>query len=128
MALAAVVAISMLGHEDTSTAGGALLAEANDLAVVIDTVELQDGELNGLTLMLDLLGGGVGLLLLLLGTTTEAKDKMKGGLLLNVIVRESATILQLLAGENETLLIRGDSYKTRLDQDSVTYKRLPSLS
>ena len=109
MALAAVMAISVLGHEDTSTAGGALLAKANDLAVIVDTVELQDGQLNGLALMLDLLGGGVGLLLLLLGTTTEAKDKMESGLLLNVVVRESAAIFQLLAGENETLLIRRDS-------------------
>ena len=34
---------------------------------------------------------------------------MQGGLLLNVVIRESATILQLLAGENQALLIRGDT-------------------
>ena len=34
---------------------------------------------------------------------------MQGGLLLNVVIRESATILQLLASENQALLIRGDT-------------------
>jgi len=72
MALAAVVAVSMLGHEDTGTAGGALLAQTDNLSIVVDTVVLQHGKLHGFALMLDLLGGGVGLLLLLLGTTTQA--------------------------------------------------------
>jgi len=35
---------------------------------------------------------------------------VQGGLLLNVVIRESATILQLLAGENQALLIRGDTF------------------
>lgn len=35
---------------------------------------------------------------------------MKGRFLLDVIVRESATILKLLAGEDQTLLIRGDAF------------------
>ena len=34
---------------------------------------------------------------------------MEGGLLLDVVVGQSAAILQLLAGEDETLLIRGDA-------------------
>ena len=34
---------------------------------------------------------------------------MKGGLLLNVVVRECTSILKLLASENETLLVGGDS-------------------
>lgn len=33
---------------------------------------------------------------------------MESGLLLDVVIRESATILELLSGENETLLIRWD--------------------
>lgn len=111
VALTAVVAISVLGHEDTSTAGGALLTKTDDLAVVIDTVVLQDGKLDGLALVLDLLGSSVGLLLLLLGTTTEAKDKMESGLLLDVVVGEGTAIFELLTSENETLLIRGNSYK-----------------
>ena len=34
---------------------------------------------------------------------------MKGGLLLDVVVGKSAAILELLSGEDETLLIRGDT-------------------
>ena len=34
---------------------------------------------------------------------------MEGGLLLDVVVGQSAAILQLLAGEDEALLIRGDA-------------------
>ena len=34
---------------------------------------------------------------------------MKGGLLLNVVVREGAAVFELLAGEDEALLVWGDS-------------------
>jgi len=34
---------------------------------------------------------------------------VQGRLLLNVVIRESATILQLLAGKNQALLVRGDT-------------------
>ena len=34
---------------------------------------------------------------------------MKSRLLLNVVVREGATVLELLAGEDQTLLVRGDA-------------------
>ena len=34
---------------------------------------------------------------------------MKSALLLDVVVSESAAVLELLAGEDETLLIRGDA-------------------
>ena len=34
---------------------------------------------------------------------------MEGGLLLNVVVGQGAAILELLAGEDQTLLIRGDA-------------------
>jgi hypothetical protein len=43
-------------------------------------------------------------------STTETEDQMEGRLLLDVVVRKSATILKLLTGENQTLLIRGDSF------------------
>ena len=33
---------------------------------------------------------------------------MEGGLLLDVVVGQGAAVLQLLAGEDETLLVRGD--------------------
>jgi hypothetical protein len=48
----------------------------------------------------------IGFLLALLGTTTKAKHQVKSGLLLNIIVIQSATILELFAGEDKTLLIR----------------------
>jgi hypothetical protein len=59
--------------------------------------------------VLDLLGGGVDLLLALLATTTKAKHQVEGRLLLDVVVRKSAAVLKLLTSEDQTLLIRGDS-------------------
>eukprot|EP01084_Bolivina_argentea_P286949 492339_1 len=44
-----------------------------------------------------------------LHTSTEAEDEVKGGLLLDVVVSQGAAILQLLAGEDQALLIRGDT-------------------
>jgi hypothetical protein len=44
-----------------------------------------------------------------LHATTKSEDQVKGGLLLNVVVRKSAAILELLAGKNESLLIGGDA-------------------
>ena len=72
-------------------------------------VELEDGQLDLLPLVLDLLGGRVVLLLALLGTTTQAEHQVQGRLLLDVVVAQGATILQLLAGEDQTLLVWGDS-------------------
>jgi len=59
--------------------------------------------------VLDLLGGSVDLLLALLGTSTETEDEMEGRLLLDVIVGEGAAVFELLAGEDQALLVRGDS-------------------
>jgi hypothetical protein len=44
-----------------------------------------------------------------LHTTTQAEHKMEGRLLLDVVIGESTAILQLLAGEDKTLLVRRDS-------------------
>ena len=59
--------------------------------------------------MLDLLGGGEGLLLTLLATTSQAKDEMEGGLLLDVVVGQGTTILELLASKDQTLLVGRDA-------------------
>ncbi len=40
---------------------------------------------------------------------TETEHEMEGGLLLNVVVGKGAAILQLLAGEDQALLIRGNA-------------------
>lgn len=102
MALAAVFTVSVLGHENAGTAAfsAAFIAQASNLAVVVDTVVLQDGLGNLLALVLDLLGSGVGLLLLLLGTTAQAKDQVKGGFLLNVVVGQGTAVFKLLSGED----------------------------
>jgi len=45
--------------------------------------------------------------------TAEAEHEVKGGLLLDVVVREGAAILELLAREDKTLLVRGDACERR---------------
>jgi len=44
-----------------------------------------------------------------LHTTTKTQDKVKSGLLLNIIVRKCAAVLKLLSGKDETLLVGRDS-------------------
>merc|ERR1719323_1021511 len=41
---------------------------------------------------------------------SEAQDEMKGRLLLDVVVREGAAVLKLLAGEDQALLVRRDAF------------------
>ena len=111
VALSAVLAVVHGGHEDTGTALGlgALAAETLDLAIAVNLVVLEHSELGLLALVLDLLGGGVDLLLPLLTSTTQAEHQVESRLLLDVVVGESAAILKLLAGEDETLLVRGNA-------------------
>ena len=113
MALTAVLAIEVLGHEDTGATlfSGALTPQPLELAAIIDLVVLQDSKLDLLVLVLLLLGLGVGLLLTLLTTTEKTEDKVKSGLLLDVVVRKSAAVFQLLASEDQTLLVRGNSWR-----------------
>jgi hypothetical protein len=59
--------------------------------------------------VLDLLGRSVDLLLSLLGTTAKAEDEVQGRLLLDVIVGKSPAVLELLAGEDEALLVGWDA-------------------
>ena len=44
-----------------------------------------------------------------LHATTEAEDEMESGLLLDVVIRESTAVLELLASEDEALLIGRDA-------------------
>jgi len=41
--------------------------------------------------------------------STETQNEMEGGLLLNVVVRKGATVLELLSGKDKTLLVGGDT-------------------
>lgn len=130
VAATAVLAVVHGSHEDTGTAlknvlasipisgrysiqtyglGGALAAQTLNLAVTVNLVVLEDGEFGLFALVLDLLGGGVDLLFALLATTTQAEHEVKGGLLLDVVVRKSAAVLELLAGEDQTLLVWGNT-------------------
>jgi hypothetical protein len=45
----------------------------------------------------------------LLSTAAEAKHKVQGRLFLDVVVGECAAVLELLAGKDEALLVRGDA-------------------
>ena len=46
---------------------------------------------------------------------------MEGALLLDVVVAEGATVLQLLASEDEPLLVRGDPFLV-LEKDVFKYQ------
>ena len=43
-----------------------------------------------------------------LHAAAETEDKVESGLLLNIVIRKGAAVLELLASEDQTLLIRGD--------------------
>lgn len=130
MAATAVLAVVHGSHEDTSTALGlrALTAKTLDLAVTVNLVVLEHSELGLLALVLDLLGGGVDLLLPLLATTTQAEHQVQSRLLLDVVVGEGAAILELLAGEDETLLVRGNALLVLDLGLDIVYPKLVSCS
>jgi hypothetical protein len=107
--LSAIVPIMMLSHEASNPGNGRVLPQPDNLSSILDPVVLEGLERNGLVDTLRLLWLGVDLLLPLLSSSTKTEDKVKSGLLLNVIVRKGTAILKLLSGEDETLLVRGDS-------------------
>jgi len=45
-----------------------------------------------------------------LHATTESEDEMEGGFLLDVVIGEGSSILKLLSGEDESLLVGWDSF------------------
>jgi hypothetical protein len=45
-----------------------------------------------------------------MGSASESKHQMKSGLLLDVVVSESTTVLKLLASEDQALLVRRDAF------------------
>ena len=53
--------------------------------------------------------GGKGLEGGLDDTTTETEDQVESRLLLDVVVGEGAAVLELLAGEDQALLVRGNA-------------------
>merc|ERR1711915_879762 len=105
------MAVKVARHEDTGTTliSRTLAPQPVDFTVLIDLVVFEYGQLDLLPLMLVLLGGGVGLLLPLLGTTTQPQHQVERRLLLDVVVGQCASILQLLPSEDQTLLVRRDT-------------------
>ena len=102
----------MTRHESPRTASRVrtLLPQPLHLAGPVHLVELEHGELHLLVLVLDLLRLGVRLLLPLLRATAETEDEVESGLLLDVVVGEGASVLQLLPGEDQSLLVRRDAF------------------
>lgn len=50
------------------------------------------------------------LLFTLLSSSSKTEDQMKGGFLLDVVIRQSTTIFQLFTSKNQSLLIRWNSF------------------
>lgn len=111
VALTTVETILMNSHKDTGSTGlrGTLLSQSVNLSTLINPVELENSHLNLLAFMGDLLGGGVHLLLLLFGTTAEAKYQVESGFLLDVVIPEGAAVFQLFARKDQTLLVGWDA-------------------
>jgi len=128
VALATVLTIEVLGHEDTGTTVlvHTFAAHAGHLVGGIDLVVLEHMKFDLLLGVLHLLWLSVGLLLALLASSTETQNKVQGGLLLDVVILQGAPVLELLTScgllgqglcvngdrdtEDETLLIRGNSF------------------
>ena len=104
---ATVLSIEVIGHEDARAAYliGTLASQTRDLAVLVHFVVLEHGQLYLLLLVLDLLRRRVVLLLTLATASSQTQHQMKRRLFLYVIVGQSATVLELLAGKDQTLLI-----------------------
>jgi hypothetical protein len=112
VAFPAVLSVMHGSHEDTSAAvlGRALSPQSLDLPISVDLVVLEHGQLGLLALVLDLLRGGVHLLLALLGSTAQTQDQVEGAFLLDVVVAEGSAVFKLLAGEDQSLLVGGDAF------------------
>ena len=106
------MSVKVVSHENSSTTfiRRTLSTKTTNFAIFIHLIVLPYSQLHLLSLMLVLLGSGVRLLLPFLSTTTKSQHQMKGGLLLDVVVRQSTTIFQLLASEDQPLLIRRNSF------------------
>lgn len=98
-------------HEDTRATrlSWTLPPQALDLAVAVHLIVLEHRQLGLLALVLDFLRSSVDLLFALLGAATQTEDEMERALFLDVVVAECAAVLELLAGENQALLVWWDT-------------------
>jgi len=93
----------LLSSEDQS-----LLLRWNSFLVLNFGLDVLDGVI-GLDVQGDRLSGE-GLDEDLHGTTSKSEDKMQGRFLLNVVVREGSAVFQLLSSEDQSLLLRWNSF------------------
>ncbi len=61
-------------------------------------------------------------------TTSKSEDQMEGGLLLDVVIRESSSIFELLSGEDQSLLIGGNALLVLDLGPKQSLKRVESLT
>lgn len=108
--LTTVLSVWVVSHENTSTTVRTLSSQSLDLSVVVNLVVGQDSQLVLSVLVLDLLWGGVDLLLSLLTTTSQSQHQVQGRLLLDVVVGQGSAVLQLLTGKDQSLLVRWDTF------------------
>lgn len=73
-------------------------------------VVLEYRKLDLLPLVFDFFGCGIIFLLSLLTTTPQPEHEVKRRFLLNVVVRKSSTIFELLTGEDQPLLVRRNTW------------------
>ena len=112
VALAAVDAVKVLGHEGRRAALRAGLPEALDLAAVVDLEELEHSELDLAVLVLLLLGLGVRLLLALLASSEQREGAVERRVVGDAEERERGGVLGAAhgaAGERQALEAGGEA-------------------
>ena len=75
----------MIGHKVSGSGDGTFFPQTSNFSGVVNLVVFKNSKFFLLALMFVFLGGGVGLLLTFLTTTTEPEHKVKGGLLLTTV-------------------------------------------
>ena len=85
--------VSSEAHTRTAGLYRTIFSLSSHLPLIVDSIELQNGQLHRLMLTVSLLGLGVHLLLSLLSTSTQTEHQVQGGLLLDIVVTKSAPVL-----------------------------------
>jgi hypothetical protein len=117
-ALAAVVAIVVLGHEGAyADVTRTLLKNTRDRAIRLNLVALEDAELVLDVLVLVLLRLGVDLLLALLGTTIQSESNVNSSLVKDAISSEGEIVREGKTTEEKSDLLRRDA---RIDSHLTT--------
>lgn len=92
--LVGVTTLALTAVSSTRGQAGVALTADSLLAVVLGSKSLERGLNDG-------------------GTTTKAEDQMEGRLLLDVVIAEGAAVVELLTGEDKTLLVRRNALLVR---------------